>query len=476
MPRKPILSAGVALVSAAAIVAAGPSLFAPGSGQVEAAPGSKPLENVHVGYRMTSLSDITLQGFLDALSNGYTGTVFEPDPDYPANVEIGSPFAAAYYLVDKALGSGVEADDWYFWAGPQAGLEVGFSELTGGPDTPQAAVAHYLLNPLDAVYLAGNSLGDGIGDLLLQPGVIPMLLAVSAADLVSTDLGDVLNTLFFEDEQGNHGTFAATAVVIKKVLQQVSNTLGIDVLGTPVGSLVDQLAKVGAPKTEVASLVGDTTRGVNPSNGEIGGNEDLGAADQKDAKLTQSFAVASTEAQTLVPGKVVDKKLALAALPAAQPAAEVTPPAAATEPSVTPDVATKGNLITPVVGAAAPTVAVAGEDAEHPVGATAAKDQLSEQNLTVNDGVGSGPSTAKKAPGQKKASGANLGQRMQDTTNRITGGLQKAGERISNALSGGSQKQTVKKDDGGQQDAKPKNDGAGKSYGKKAKKQESKGE
>ena len=39
---------------------------------------------------------------------------------------------------------------------------------------------------------------------------------------------------------------------------------------------------------------------------------------------------------------------------------------------------------------------------------------------------------------------------MQDTTNRITGGLQKAGERISNALSGGSQKQTVKKDDGGQ--------------------------
>ena len=94
----------------------------------------------------------------------------------------------------------------------------------------------------------------------------------------------------------------------------------------------------------------------------------------------------------------------------------------------------------------------------------------------MNDGVGSGPSTAKKAPGQKKASGANLGQRMQDTTNRITGGLQKAGERISNALSGGSQKQTVKKDDGGQQDAKPKNDGAEKPHAKKTKKQESSSE
>lgn len=471
MPRKPILSAGVALVSAAAIVAAGPSLFAPGSGEVEAAPGSKSLENVHVGYRMTSLSEITLQGFLDALANGHSGDRIDEDPEAPSSVASGNPLAAAFYLADKALGSGVEADDYYFHYGLGEGLQVAFEDLTGGPGTPQSTALYYLLNPSYAILDLGDSVGEGVGGLLLQPLLIPKLALYYAVSSVSPEAGEVVATLLLD---GN--TYAASALAITAVLNQVKAATGVDILKTPVGDLVGQLGKLGTPKPEVASLAGGTAGGVTPTNDEISRNEDLGAGDQKDAKLTQSFAVASTEAQTLVPGKVVDKKPVQAAVPVVQAAAEIAPPAAPTEPSVTPDVATKGNLITPGVGAAAPTVTGAGEDAEHPVGTTATKDQLSEQNLTVNDGVGSGPSTAKKAPGQKKASGANLGQRMQDTTNRITGGLQKAGERISNALSGGSQKQTVKKDDDGQQDAKPKNYGAGKSYGKKAKKQESNSE
>jgi len=252
----------------------------------------------------------------------------------------------------------------------------------------------------------------------------------------------------------------------------------VNILDTPVGSLLGQLSKIVSPNAEVASLTGGTPVGAKPANAGNGVDEQLGLNGiEPDPKLTRSsFAVDSTETSTVITEKVVDKKPVQAAVPVVQAAAEVIPPATPPEPSVTPDVATKGNLRTPGVGAAAPTVTGAGEDAEHPVDTTTAKDQLSEQNLTVNDGVGSGPSTAKKAPGQKKASGANLGQRIQDTTNRIAGDLAKAGERISNALSGGFQKQTVKKDDGGQQDAKPKNDGAEKPHAKKTKKQESSSE
>lgn len=92
MAPKPFITTGVALASAALIVAGMPALLSAGDTTV-AASAPAPTKLSSAQYELTAVSDITLEGLTDAYYNGWGGYIgggLDPDVAVPANAD-GSP-------------------------------------------------------------------------------------------------------------------------------------------------------------------------------------------------------------------------------------------------------------------------------------------------------------------------------------------------------------------------------------------------
>lgn len=170
MPIRPFITAGVALASAGAIVAATPAVLPAQQTMVTAnVPTALAKKSLTVNQvKLLSLSDITVQAILDAYVYGWGGGVLDDDPYYPVDpddypIQVPGTAGVAYYVGDQALESLKDAGiplvsslaDFVYWnvtsyfyeIGPSAALHVALAEATGGPSTDFAAFLQLLFNP-----------------------------------------------------------------------------------------------------------------------------------------------------------------------------------------------------------------------------------------------------------------------------------------------------------------------------------------
>ncbi|BBZ02920.1 hypothetical protein MCHIJ_23570 [Mycolicibacterium chitae] len=136
MGAKPILTTGVALAAATAIIAATPAILPKETEKTYVTTTSAPLDP---SLRQLSVADyrlmaVTFPGLLQAFFNGYGKEVTE-------DTLVLGPLGALYYLLDQGVLAEVEIDDHFFERGPyaaaghiarQAGFEE-FAEFLEGP-------------------------------------------------------------------------------------------------------------------------------------------------------------------------------------------------------------------------------------------------------------------------------------------------------------------------------------------------------
>ncbi len=158
MGAKPILTTGVALAAATAIVAATPAILPKETEKTYITTTSAPLDPTlrqlsGADYRLMA---VTFPGLLQAFFNGY-GKQLDNE-----TVVLG-PLGALYYLLDQGVLAEVEVDDHFFERGPRAAAghlarQAGFDEL-----------AEFLENPLEDLretfIEVVNRLTGGTGDL-----------------------------------------------------------------------------------------------------------------------------------------------------------------------------------------------------------------------------------------------------------------------------------------------------------------------
>ncbi len=181
MALKPILSSGVALVSAAAIVAAAPAIM-PTPPPVEVAHAvPTPAKISNAKYELTALS---VFGALNALLEGYDGDDSAGDAQ-DEGVGLGVE-SLLYYLLDEGLASvglDTEYDDVFFTGGDGALLfkiadDLGLLPVAAGITDPVGA----LLGPLGVALLS-----DPIGSIAVLTGLEDVFVAIT--DPVGTLLG-----------------------------------------------------------------------------------------------------------------------------------------------------------------------------------------------------------------------------------------------------------------------------------------------
>lgn len=164
-----MLTAG-ALLGAAAIAVATPAVI-PG----QLAGVATPLSLSQAHYELTALTDITVQGALEAFTSGWGGFIGPEDPYYPGlfnnDVSLDGFNGVAYYLADQALDGIVPFDleNYFFEVGSQspadfvnAGLGaaayVGASEIFGVGSLPAQLVQAVL----------GGGLAANIGQVIVE--------------------------------------------------------------------------------------------------------------------------------------------------------------------------------------------------------------------------------------------------------------------------------------------------------------------
>ncbi len=173
MAIRPILTTGMALAGAGAIVVATPALMVPTDQVAVAAseqtsPTGKRTLSVDQ-LRLLALSDITLEGLVDVFAEGYGAGVGADDPYYPVDdpIYVTGFTGLGYYLGDQVLDSLVLANlplvsdlaqfaydnvtSYYFEIGATAALHVALAEATGGPDTDFAQLLKVIFNPLGSI-------------------------------------------------------------------------------------------------------------------------------------------------------------------------------------------------------------------------------------------------------------------------------------------------------------------------------------
>jgi len=110
---------GAALASVAAMAAAAPAVV---PGHLAGLP--TPLSLSQAQVELTALADISIQGAIDAFTNGFGGFIGADDPYFPgfANDALLTGFqGVGYYLVDQALEGIVpfNLDNYFFEVGSQ---------------------------------------------------------------------------------------------------------------------------------------------------------------------------------------------------------------------------------------------------------------------------------------------------------------------------------------------------------------------
>lgn len=227
MALKPILTTGVALASAGAIVAATPAVMQAAHSDTQVAATAEAARTLQLRYDLLAALNayerepFSLANLITAFTEGYGGYIngeyvaegLESPPPNPAledkyyplgdvdwddedqadaaagSVVHNTEFAGAlYYLVDTLLPEGIKLDNYFFEKDPGAAIRVAILEATGGPDTAFAAIfdtLFFLVVPNPLVF--DNPLALGIDT------TIPVSLTLP--DVINSSLNNALDGL-----------------------------------------------------------------------------------------------------------------------------------------------------------------------------------------------------------------------------------------------------------------------------------------
>ena len=217
---KTLVSTGIALCSAAAIVAAGPAVLAPRSQAVEVAGAGTSGRALDLDYRLTALSDITVEQLSAALlsgrefdldfeqksyvSNGTTYYYFVDkydnewafSDDSDAKPAISGISAVVYHLADSILPEGFDGDDYLFGQGQTQALRVSLYQISGAaPGSPEGELIDFVTDPLGTIrYLVASGVEEALpgigGGLVNYPQAMIQLLVASGVDTALPGAGD----------------------------------------------------------------------------------------------------------------------------------------------------------------------------------------------------------------------------------------------------------------------------------------------
>ncbi|WP_163742577.1 hypothetical protein [Mycolicibacterium fallax] len=195
-------------------------MLAPRSQAVEVAGAGTSVRALDLDYRLTALSDITVEQLSAALlsgrefdldfeqksyvSNGTTYYYFVDkydnewafSDDSDAVPAISGISAVVYHLADSILPDGFHGDDYLFGQGQTQALRVSLYQLSGAaPDSPEGQLIDFITDPLGTIrYLVASGVEEalpGIGeDLVNYPQAMIQLLVASGVDTALPGAGD----------------------------------------------------------------------------------------------------------------------------------------------------------------------------------------------------------------------------------------------------------------------------------------------
>ena len=225
---RPFVMTGAALASVAAMAAAAPAVV---PGHLAGLP--TPLSLSQAQVELTALADISIQGAIDAFTNGFGGFIGADDPYFPgfANDALLTGFqGVGYYLVNQALEGIVpfNLDNYFFEVGSQnpsnfvfsgatAAAFVGASEVFGADSLP----AQFL----GSLITGTSSIGDAI-------------VALTAGIPVVGDLTSVYFTGLAPNDTTEYGTgiMGVLSYAVSKVLPGIfGGASGLDIGGVVAG-------------------------------------------------------------------------------------------------------------------------------------------------------------------------------------------------------------------------------------------------
>lgn len=294
---------GVALASAAAVVAAVPAIV-PTSDVAVASSSPAPLALSTAKYELTSISEITLQGINDAYWFGWGGYLGPNDPyGYSAdnNIFVSGVSGVLYYLTDCATSdtctssegsSGLTLDNYYFEAGgiPPV-IVVGVSQLFGASSIPALlaqTVFHAGVSPTvnELIYSAASALPEiNIGPVKVGGGILASLYFYGQTPDYDPDAGT-----------GLAFPAAGLSAILGYIVTSISDALPSAAAATPAAAKTAEATTLAVAATETATA-GDTKSEDTTTEAE--------AATPATPKATGGFKK-QTEATTAAPATATE--------------------------------------------------------------------------------------------------------------------------------------------------------------------------
>jgi hypothetical protein len=248
MAVKPFLTTGIALASAAAIVAGTPTVLPAGATTVTAS-APAPTALSHAKYELTALSDISLNGIINAWNNGWgdyiggqfdegevvLGDEIQTDPYFPG-LNPGTPVfgadgttivgysynnnpiflsgipGALYYLADNILPGNI--DNYYFEAGGlPAAIYVAANEVFGA-GSPAAVAAGLIFQTPPGALISAAIVGVASLTPVIHIGNLTIGGGILANQYVSGGVPAVIN--YIVNALTNPPAAAAAAAALEK--------------------------------------------------------------------------------------------------------------------------------------------------------------------------------------------------------------------------------------------------------------------
>ncbi|CAJ1580202.1 hypothetical protein [[Mycobacterium] wendilense] len=261
MAAKPILTTGVALATATAIVAATPAILPNATEKTyvttTSAPAGMDLRELTVeDYRLMA---ITFPGLLQAFFNGYGQEVTE-------DTLVLGPLGALYYLLDEGVLAAVDVDDHFFERGPYAAAghlarEAGFEEFGEFLEGPWEDLRESFIE-------AVNRLTGGTGDLDDEDTELTFAAKLVQGFLFNGGPLGVIRVIVDEIKQAFDPEPEAEALTFNDPAAGQQALLGESKLPAPEGPQVARFGAGPAPgPAQKVDVVDPGAAGLNPGAG-----------------------------------------------------------------------------------------------------------------------------------------------------------------------------------------------------------------
>ncbi len=258
MAAKPILTTGIALATATAIVVATPAILPNATEKTYVTTTSSPVDT---DLRLLTAEDyrlmaITFPGLLEAFFSGY-GTEVTPD------VVVRGPAGVLYYFLDHGVLAASDVEDYFFEQGPHAAAGyvarvVGLEEL-----------AEFLENPWgdlrESFIEAVNRLTGGTGDLDDEDTELTFAAKLVQGFLFNGGPLGVIRVIVDEIKQAFDPEPEAEALTFNDPAAGQQALLGESKLPAPEGPEVARFGAGPAPgPTRKVDVVDPGAAGLNP--------------------------------------------------------------------------------------------------------------------------------------------------------------------------------------------------------------------